>query len=227
MKGLIIKDMKLMTKNKMATVSLLFILIIFVMLTGKDQRYSFAVGYVTMLAGIYASSTISIDENGGSMPFLMTLPVTRKVYVAEKYLFVIVSCLISCILTMMGFIIAHTDQWETIIAQGIVIFVVMSFYYIIMLPLQIKYNDKSRIALLGLIMFCIAAVAVYKQASSYINTANMWLDLGAVKNLVVKIINGIFSLNKIFVVIVALLIWLICWGVSFCISLEIMRRKEF
>ncbi len=227
MKGLIIKDLKLMTKNKMATVSLLFILVIFVFLTGKDQRYSFAVGYVTMLAGIYASSTISIDENGGSMPFLMTLPVTRRLYVAEKYLFVNAFCLISCILTMMGFIIAHADQWETIIAQGIVIFVVMSFYYIIMLPLQIKYNDKSRIALLGLIMFCIAAVAVYKRAASYINTSKMWLNLGAVKSLAINIINGIFSLNKIFVVIVALLIWLICWGISFWISLEIMRRKEF
>lgn len=227
MKGLLIKDIKLMTKNKMATLSLLFIAIIFVLMTGKDQQYAFAVGYITMLAGIYASSTISMDENGGSLPFLMTLPVTRRVYVVEKYLFVIASCLIGCILTTMGYVLVNTDQWQTIILQGIVIFAVMSFYYMIMLPLQLKYNDKSRVALFGLIMFCITAGVVYKKTASQINTAGIWLNLSGIKSLAVNIINGILSLNKLFVIIAALLIWLICWGVSFCISLEIMRRKEF
>ena len=227
MKGLIIKDIKLMTKNKMAALSMLFIAIIFVLLTGKDQQYAFAVGYVTMLAGIYASSTISMDENGGSLPFLMTLPVTRRIYVVEKYLFVIASCLIACILTVMGYVLVNTDAWEVIILQGIVIFAVMSFYYMIMLPLQIKYNDKSRVALFGLVMICIVAVAAYKKTASHINAAGVWLNLSGIKSLAVNIVNGILSLNKLFVVIMALLIWLICWGISFWISLEIMRRKEF
>lgn len=227
MKGLLIKDIKLMTKNKMATVSLLFIAIIFILLTGKDQQYAFAVGYVTMFAGIYASSTISMDENGGSLPFLMTLPVTRRIYVVEKYLFVIASCLISCILTVMGYVLVNTDQWEVIILQGIVIFAVMSFYYMIMLPLQIKYNDKSRVALFGIIMLCIVIAVLYRKAASHINVAGIWLNLSGIKDLAANTVNKILSLNKLFVIIAALLIWLICWGVSFCISLEIMRRKEF
>ena len=133
----------------------------------------------------------------------------------------------SCILTVMGYVLVNTDAWEVIILQGIVIFAVMSFYYMIMLPLQIKYNDKSRVALFGLVMICIVAVAAYKKTASHINAAGVWLSLSGIKSLAVNIVSGILSLNKLFVVIMALLIWFICWGISFWISLEIMRRKEF
>ena len=47
---------------------------------------SFAIGYFTFVTAIFAITTISYDEFDNGLAFLMTLPVTRKQYVAEKYL---------------------------------------------------------------------------------------------------------------------------------------------
>ena len=47
---------------------------------------SFAIGYFTIVTAIFAITTISYDEFDYGLAFLMTLPVTRKQYVAEKYL---------------------------------------------------------------------------------------------------------------------------------------------
>ena len=40
----------------------------------------------TIVTAIFAITTISYDEFDNGLAFLMTLPVTRKQYVAEKYL---------------------------------------------------------------------------------------------------------------------------------------------
>ena len=84
MKGLFVKDIELMKQQKQFFI-MVVIMGVILNLTGSGS-VSFAAGYFTIVTAIFAITTISYDEFDNGLAFLMTLPVTRKQYVAEKYL---------------------------------------------------------------------------------------------------------------------------------------------
>ena len=84
MKGLFVKDIELMKQQKQFFV-LVVVMGVILNLAGSGS-VSFAIGYFTIVTAIFAITTISYDEFDNGLAFLMTLPVTRKQYVAEKYL---------------------------------------------------------------------------------------------------------------------------------------------
>lgn len=45
---------------------------------------------MTMFGAMIAVGTLSYDETDNGLAFLMTLPVDRKTYVREKYLFILI-----------------------------------------------------------------------------------------------------------------------------------------
>ena len=45
----------------------------------------FVISYMTIMSAFMVLSTLSQDEGGKGIQFLLTLPVTRKIYVKEKY----------------------------------------------------------------------------------------------------------------------------------------------
>ena len=81
MKGLMIKDFRLMFRRKRS--------FIFILLCGFIVNFStdaeFFVGWLMLIGSLFALSTIAYDEHDNCYPFLMTLPITRKGYVIEKY----------------------------------------------------------------------------------------------------------------------------------------------
>ena len=84
MKGLFVKDIELMKQQKQFFI-LVVVMGVILNLAGSGSS-SFAAGYFTFVTAIFAITTISYDEFDNGLAFLMTLPVTRKQYVAEKYL---------------------------------------------------------------------------------------------------------------------------------------------
>lgn len=226
MKGLLIKDLRLLSKNK-KSYAILFAVIIIVFLQQSEGNPAFAIAYIAAIAGIFATNTLSMDENGKSMPFLMTLPFAREVYVAEKYLLSLAATLLGCIVSVLAYIAINAGRSKVVVIEGIAIFVVLSFYHMIMLPLQFKYNDKARIALLMLIAFCIVIGYLSQRTVAHINTASIWVSMTALKISITSFADGILSQNKWVVGIISFLIWLICLAVSFLISREIIRKKEF
>lgn len=84
MKGLFVKDIELMKQQKQFFI-LVIVMGVILNLAGSG-RISFATGYFTIVTAIFAITTISYDEFDNGLAFLMTLPVTRKQYVVEKYL---------------------------------------------------------------------------------------------------------------------------------------------
>ena len=84
MKGLFVKDIELMKQQKQSFI-LVIVMGVILNLAGSGS-VSFAIGYFTFVTAIFAITTISYDEFDNGLAFLMTLPVTRKQYVAEKYL---------------------------------------------------------------------------------------------------------------------------------------------
>ncbi len=84
MKGLLIKDIKLMKNQKQFFVVMILMGLLF-MFAYSDPFFS--VSYLTIMLSMFCITTLSYDEfdNGGA--YLFTLPFSRKDYVKEKYLF--------------------------------------------------------------------------------------------------------------------------------------------
>ena len=85
MKGLLIKDFKLIFGNVKMIVMLIFISI-FLMFSQEEGAFTFVVSYMTIITSMFVLSTISYDDFDHGMSYLMTLPLTRKIYAAEKAL---------------------------------------------------------------------------------------------------------------------------------------------
>ena len=83
MKGLLIKDLKLM-KNNGKNLLLVFLIIGTMMGIMTKELYA-AVGYVTFIFTLFTVNTISYDENEHGYTYLFSLPVNKKIYVREKY----------------------------------------------------------------------------------------------------------------------------------------------
>ena len=83
MKGLLIKDYKLLMLQKKTF--LLMLLIAICMNFAMQDNQGVIIGYLTFFAALMANTTLSYDEYGNGITFLLTLPVTRKTYVRSKY----------------------------------------------------------------------------------------------------------------------------------------------
>lgn len=91
MKAMLIKDWKLMKGQK----QFVFILCIFLAVFGAtSNNLGFLISYMTLMATIFSISTISYDEYNNGMVYLLALPISRRKYVEEKYLFCLLTSLI-------------------------------------------------------------------------------------------------------------------------------------
>lgn len=83
MRGLLMKDFYMLLEMKkfagmMAVIGLL-------LLITNSGGEGFVISYMTIMSAFMVLSTLSQDEGGKGIQFLLTLPVTRKIYVKEKY----------------------------------------------------------------------------------------------------------------------------------------------
>lgn len=152
MRGLFRKDLCLMLQRSRA----LLVMVGVGVIMGFSTDGPFVVGYLTMIGAILAVGTISYDEFDNGYPFLMTLPVTRKDYVLEKYLFCLVTCLVSWVAALVIYGVCGLARGEGFspegLAEGVAFLPVAALLLAIMLPVQLKYGaEKSRVVL---IMVC-------------------------------------------------------------------------
>lgn len=153
-KGLLMKDFNLM-KSQMRF--FFIIMIVWGILMASNLDGLFLIGYTAMLCSFMTVSTFSYDELENGMAYLFTLPILRKDYVREKYLF---GFLISTLPTiLMGVIL-----WVFHSAQGkadhpgeylwmVGISLPMAYLLVALeIPLIIKFGqEKSRIVSVVLI----------------------------------------------------------------------------
>lgn len=90
MKGLLIKDLRIVLKRKQQ----LFIFLAVCAMLAFSSDGSFVVAYAAGLTGILGMSTLAYDEHENGFPFLFSLPVDVKTYVREKFLFCILADLV-------------------------------------------------------------------------------------------------------------------------------------
>lgn len=83
MRGLWKKDLALIGMNR----SMLAAVVLVMGLMIVAQNYQFVMFYAALMGGFQMLGTITYDTANNGMEYLLTLPVTRKQYAAEKYLF--------------------------------------------------------------------------------------------------------------------------------------------
>ena len=213
MKGLLIKDILIMRNQRS---SALLILLMGIMMSVYMQS-SAVIGYLMMMGGMLSLSTMSYDEHENGFRYLFSLPVTRKEYVKEKYLFCIawvILCMICGSLAcyvIMAFRkqIDMTELFGTCVTMfcTIVVFLAISIYA------RIRYgNEKSRIIIyiffggIGLIGFVL---------SKLVSPEN------------VMAIEQFVSTNGTALMVVLPIVSLIVYLISYLISVGCTEKKEF
>lgn len=217
MKGLLIKDLRLMLGQKRFFI--LFVLIAVMLNFNSDG--SFVIGYMTFVCSVFVLSTISYDENENGYLFLMTLPVLRKTYAREKYVFGVLftsSAWILAVVISLVFKIANQSDFllSDFFLEAAVFIPIYIVLLAVMLPFQLKFGgEKGRIAML---MACgIAFFAVYFCVKGL---QRMGVD-------VEKIIDSLPALQQGGLLLLAFVVSVVVLLVSGVISSRIMCRKEF
>lgn len=217
MLGLIEKDIRLMLQRK----SSLLMVAAFAVMMSFTMDVGFVVGYLVVLGVSFSSSTISYDEFDNGYPFLMTLPIEKKTYVAEKYIF--------CLST--GFILwffASLLYFITLVFRGIsadvndvmiqlcVFLPVIVLLTAIIIPFFLKYgSERGRIIMFLFCGFIFAGGTligmVLKQRMDAITK-------------MFEFVKGISDAGVVSIIIVITLLILI---ISYCCSKHIMEKKEY
>lgn len=217
MKGLLVKDFKLIKLQKN------FFIVIIAIAIGLAVIYdspTFMLGYLTFIVSMFTLSTITYDEFDNGNAFLFTLPISRKSYVVEKYGFSFLvgtgSWLLAVLLTVAFSLIKGTVPILEVVMAAIMIFSVMLIIYAVMIPFQLKFGgEKGRIAMVGAVgLLFIIGFVVVKIAEIF------GIDL-------LNIINTLPTLNMGILVASTVVIAVIIFVVSMRISISIMNKKEF
>ena len=214
MAGLFEKDIRILMQRKKAL--LLFLaLSVFI---GYSQDGTFILSYLPMLMIIVMIGTISYDKYDNGYRFLMTL-IDSKVYVSEKYIFCIAGTLVSCIAATLIYLTSQALKGinvniESNISDILAAPLIMLLFVAILLPLQIKYGaEKSRVTLLVVVGIIAALIFVLKKIVNFETLMNILHYFDQIADWIIILI-GIMS------VLIALL-------VSYLISYDIMKNKEF
>lgn len=85
MKGLLLKD-GYQTVSQMKTMYLTVAVILVVWMFSTSDSYAFPISYAAIFLGVLPVNLLGYDQNSGWVEYSLTLPVSQKVLVAEKYL---------------------------------------------------------------------------------------------------------------------------------------------
>ena len=217
MRGLLKKDFCLL-KTQRNFLLLIVVMTCFIGYNSSDGN--FAVPYLTFLSSFLLLSSFNYDDNGGCISFLLTLPVSRSGYVREKYVF-------GLLLTSAGWIIGELINVSMALMRGNMpqmaeigqnLAWLMGFWIFIFvtIPVVIKYGvERGRIVIFFIFAVFAGILFFGEKVLEQIN------------------VNGAEVLARLFAGWQPLLLictavgTLFALAVSYGISIQIMRRKEF
>lgn len=170
MKGLLIKDLRILLCQK-SSVAVFIGISILMLINGMDV--SFCIGYAAMMMAILLLGTISYDEHENGMSFLLTLPVGRKEYVFSKYGFIVGGVvLIECIMLLAVGIYEKVQPSGLLMKEYVMMSLIMVAVAVmliaLMLPVNLKFGvEKSRFVLMAVTGVMGAVIAFFVRYSDH------------------------------------------------------------
>lgn len=217
MKGLLIKDFKLMKGQKNFFILVIMIALFLAIFT---ENTSFLIGYLTFISASFTLSSISYDEFDNGNAFLFSLPITRKSYVLEKYSF---SLILGGGSWLFASVMAISTEWLKqgsfsfdIVMSSIMVLPLMFLMLAVMLPLIFKFGgEKGRAALVGMVGLLVVIFFFLKSLFKIIK-----IDLTVITN-------AFSTLSWGLMMTVIIGITLVLFLFSYKISEKIIVKKEF
>ena len=218
MKGLLVKDFKLMMLQK--NFLLLILAIVIGMMIFTDDVV-FPLGFLSFVASLFTVSTISYDDFDNGNAFLFTLPITRNNYVIEKYFLGLlvggIAWILATVLGIVATVLKDTLPVAELVQSALIILPILIVVQAIMLPFQLKFGgDKGRIAMIGAFGgLAVITLVIVKGAEAIFN-----VDL-------VSLVDNLRTISMGVLITIIIIIALLMLLVSMKISLSIMNKKEF
>lgn len=214
MRGLLMKDLQLMKVNK----RMLFIIVALavVMLVMGNSMNSFVIGYVTLVFAFQVLTTITYDEYDHSSAFLMTMPVTRTLYTLEKYVFALFSMAVGwggvVVLSAVFQLVSKTEgDWIEWLVGAIAVLAVALVLLAISIPVQLRFGgENGRIVIMTIVVVCVVAVFLFSKV----------IDIEWV-------LDQFFGRLSAYAIPVVIAILVVLYLVSICVSLRIIKKKEY
>ncbi len=214
MKGLLIKDFRLLKAQRT------YFLTIGVIAAGMGFLYeeiSFVQGFMTVVLSQFAAITVSYDEYDNGFAFLFTLPVSRRMYVLEKYVVGVIlagsAWLLSSLLALTVTIVKGGPLLETLMG-GCLLLPAALVMQAVLIPFQLRFGgEKSRIAL---VIAAAGIIAVIVGAGELAGLMGLDLD-----GLLQGPVSGGWMAAGTAVLFLAGI------GLSIRVSIRIMEKKEF
>lgn len=220
MKGLLIKDFQLSLLNIRMLV-IICVVSIFIASSSTGSA-AFIISYVTIIFFMFVLTSISYDEIDHSISFLFTLPISRKTYVREKYIFSLICGMIGLVFSTAVCMVVGTVKNVNLIEPDMIpaalgIYLTLLFIVALMLPIQLKFGgDNGRIALFIVFGVIVAAIFIGSKILERFNIHEA--DI-------IKILDLLLSSNTALVIPGFILLVLAALGISYKISLKIMEHK--
>ena len=220
MKGLLIKDFQL-AKTQGKTLLIVALAIgAFMEIAGMSE--GFVTGYITIIMSFFAATSISYDEYENCFSFLLVLPVSRKEYVNEKYVFSGILIFAAWLVGLTVGSVFRIIRGEPVLSAewlaGCFSYITVAVVFLsLMLPLRLKFEgEKGRVVL----PLTIAAMGILIYGGARLaDMAGIDVTGSSIKILNQMGTAGIMAMLVIIPVAAAAVSW-IC-------SRHILERKEF
>ena len=217
MKALFIQDIRYMLTQK----SFLFLIALvgIVLALTQNDNYIFVIGYLGFMGMITGMMSVTMDDQSNGLTFLFSLPIDRRVYVREKYVFIVLmGVLFGSVATALCLLFRvfadYKAPLDEILATAFGTFFVMLLFVAIMLPLQLKFGaERARLASLIAIGFFFAAVLI---AGLVVNFADA-----------LPFIQAFLSMSPVALAGIGAAFLIVCLRISYGVSLRIILHREF
>lgn len=207
----------------MGKILLLVFLIIGTMMGIMTKELYAAVGYVTFIFTLFTVSTISYDEYDNGYPFLFTLPITRRQYVNEKYVFVLIMTAISFLVGIISVVVQFflltpkESLTELILMYGVYTITVLILNDI-MIPLILRFeSEKGRLV----IPIVFGGAMVIALIAAKLAGMRFWRKLKR------EVSSGCFNIGEYGIAAIVIVAAVIVTIASWFWSQRILEKKEF
>ena len=222
MKGLMIKDGKLMITQGKMLLGIAAFMLVSSYLQG-DAFPQFAASYSIMMMTILTISTVSYDEYDNGIKYLLVLPVDRRAYVREKYLFgILMACIawVICSLTgIAGAVIRNADGLGEYLISSLSVAMLAVLLLGIFLPVVFYFGAEKGRGIYSGMLACIflTIIAFFKLK---------W-NVVLMENELFRQMISIMAHNRLFFIIAGAVIYLGILSAAYGCAVKIMERREF
>ena len=217
MKALFIQDFRYMLTQKSFLV--LIALVGIVLALTQNDNYIFVIGYLGFMGMITGMMSVTLDDQSNGLTFLFSEPIDRRVYVREKYIFIVLmgvsfSIFATALCLLFRVFADYKAPTDEILSTAVGTLAVMLLFICFMLPLQLKFGaERARLASFIAIGFFFVAVLL---AGLVINFADA-----------LPFIQAFLSMSPVALTGIGAAFLIVCLRISYGVSLRIILRREF